>query len=196
MTELSIDWDDFQRFTTYQAYFDAVVGTDERKRDNFYLEDETVARDIELGRRVDAGFSQSQNILQPHEFEKAHQDLRNKREKEARFKNRAEKGRLSSQDTKNGEVYTFCGENSVVGELAKREVEHRLGVLCSVVYLRYLNKKGQEVSGYIDFGDRLKNEEGFGDVFSGKKRLVVKKSDLSYYNWNTGVLSRVCGITA
>ena len=193
MTELSIDWDDFQRFTTYQAYFDAVVGTDERKRDNFYLEDETVARDIELGRRVDAGFSQSQNILQPHEFEKAHQDLRNKREKEARFKNRAEKGRLSSQDTKNGEVYTFCGENSVVGELAKREVEHRLGVLCSVVYLRYLNKKGQEVSGYIDFGDRLKNEEGFGDVFSGKKRLVVKKSDLSYYNWNTGVLRRIFG---
>ena len=48
-----------------------------------------------------------------------------------------------------------------------------------------MNKHGQEISGYIDIADRLKNEEDFSRYFSGKTKLIPKRSDLSYYNWNT-----------
>ena len=185
MTDQPTDWDEFQRFTTYEQYFDAVVDKSERDKDLFYLEDELAARDVELGRRVDAGFLQSQNILQPHEFEKAHQDLKYRREKDARFISRSENGRFSCQESKSGEVYHFTKNNPVLSALADREKNHRLGILNSVVYLRYKNRKNQEVSGYFDFADRLKNELGFDRYFSGKKLLTVTRKDLSYYNWNT-----------
>merc|ERR1711963_1137167 len=43
---------------------------------------------------------------------------------------------------------------------------------------------GQEISGYIDYASRLKHEE-FGVYFAGKKRLLPKSTDLSFYNWET-----------
>lgn len=44
--------------------------------------------------------------------------------------------------------------------------------------------KGQEISGYIDYALRLKNEP-FEPYFERKKKLLPKSSDLSYYNWET-----------
>merc|ERR1712217_633995 len=46
------------------------------------------------------------------------------------------------------------------------------------------NHKGQEISGYIDYGHRLKIEE-FEPYFTRKKRLLPRPSDLSFYNWDT-----------
>eukprot|EP00968_Pinguiococcus_pyrenoidosus_P023936 scaffold4101_cov267-Pinguiococcus_pyrenoidosus.AAC.7 len=43
---------------------------------------------------------------------------------------------------------------------------------------------GQEVSGYIDYGCRLKSES-FEGYFEGRKRLMPKLADLSYLNWET-----------
>ena len=46
--------------------------------------------------------------------------------------------------------------------------------------------KKTEVSGYIDYAHRLKTED-FRPIFDGGVKLVPKPSDLSYYNWKTGV---------
>merc|ERR1712043_147315 len=42
---------------------------------------------------------------------------------------------------------------------------------------------GQEVSAYIDLADRLAHED-FIPYFARKKKLLPRKSDLSYYNWS------------
>ncbi|KAG7271518.1 hypothetical protein CRUP_007507 [Coryphaenoides rupestris] len=46
------------------------------------------------------------------------------------------------------------------------------------------NAGGQEVSGYIDYAHRLQSED-FEAYFSGKKRLMPRPSDLSFYNRRT-----------
>ena len=40
------------------------------------------------------------------------------------------------------------------------------------------------MSGYIDFAHRLKSEN-LDAVFAGKRPLMPKAGDLSYYNWET-----------
>ncbi|XP_042637720.1 cilia- and flagella-associated protein 299 [Orycteropus afer afer] len=56
----------------------------------------------------------------------------------------------------------------------------------SVIFIRDRNTHGQEVSGYIDYAHRLKTED-FEVYFSGKKRLLPKLTDLSFYNWDSHV---------
>eukprot|EP00798_Chlamydomonas_sp_ICE-L_P021954 gene21954-29002_t len=46
------------------------------------------------------------------------------------------------------------------------------------------NQKNQEVSGYVDFGHRLKSEN-MEAYFERKKRLMPRPNDLSFYNWET-----------
>lgn len=69
-------------------------------------------------------------------------------------------------------------------ELAMREELVRSGKLATIIFIRDINRKKQEVSGYIDFAHRLKTED-FRAYFTGKKRLLPRPSDLSYYNWYT-----------
>lgn len=40
------------------------------------------------------------------------------------------------------------------------------------------------MSGYIDFAARLKQED-FEPYFDGKRKLLPRPSDLSYYNWES-----------
>ncbi len=47
-----------------------------------------------------------------------------------------------------------------------------------------MNLKGQEVSGYLDLGDRLRSED-FEVYFDRKKRLLPRPTDLSFFNWTT-----------
>ena len=49
-------------------------------------------------------------------------------------------------------------------------------------------KKGHKVSGYIDYGHRLKTED-FEEYFDRKRKLPPKPADLSYYNWKIQTLS-------
>jgi len=58
--------------------------------------------------------------------------------------------------------------------------------LTTIVFIRDKNANGQEISGYIDFGDRLAQDD-FKEYFERKKRLLPRPSDLSYYNWTTNV---------
>ena len=68
--------------------------------------------------------------------------------------------------------------------LAEREEAVRSGKLTTIIFIRDRNAKGQEVSGYIDYGNRLKTAD-LAPVFEGKKRLLPRSSDLSFYNWET-----------
>lgn len=59
--------------------------------------------------------------------------------------------------------------------------------LQSIIFIRDYNSKGQEISGYIDYAHRLKTEE-FEPYFSGKRKLLPKPSDLSFYNWESQLI--------
>jgi len=56
----------------------------------------------------------------------------------------------------------------------------------TIIFIRDKFKKKNEISGYIDYSHRLKTED-FIPYFEGKKRLLPRMTDLSYYNWDTGV---------
>lgn len=91
----------------------------------------------------------------------------------------------------------------------------RMFAVQTIVFIRDFNKQGQEISGYIDFGQRLKDDK-FEQYFELKKRvsnlsaflecinfgalshvrtvrlvglaqLLPRSTDLSYYNWETQV---------
>ena len=68
--------------------------------------------------------------------------------------------------------------------LAQREEAVRNGKLTTIIFLRDLNAKKQEVSGYIDYAHRLKTEN-WDPVFDRTKRLLPKATDLSFFNWDT-----------
>lgn len=57
----------------------------------------------------------------------------------------------------------------------------------SIIFIRDNNSKQQEISGYIDYAHRLKTED-FEVYFSGKKKLLPKPSDLSFYNWENQMI--------
>jgi hypothetical protein len=62
----------------------------------------------------------------------------------------------------------------------------RNGKLCTLVFIRDANPRGHEVSGYIDFGQRLEADAaGMDAVFSRRRRLMPRPDDLSYFNWET-----------
>lgn len=70
--------------------------------------------------------------------------------------------------------------------LADREEVVRNGKLTSIVYIRDRNHKGQEISGYIDYAHRLKTDN-MAAFFERKRKFLPKPSDLSFYNWESGV---------
>lgn len=47
----------------------------------------------------------------------------------------------------------------------------------TIIFIRHINAKGQEISGYVDYAHRLKNED-FVPYFSGKKKLLPRVGDL------------------
>jgi hypothetical protein len=68
--------------------------------------------------------------------------------------------------------------------LAQREEAVRTGKLATIIYVRDFNKKGHEISGYVDYAQRLRRTD-FEAVFDGKKNIMPTVNDLSYFNWET-----------
>ncbi len=56
--------------------------------------------------------------------------------------------------------------------------------MTSIIFIRDRNARGQEISGYVDYAHRLKTDY-FDQIFQGKKRLLPRSTDLSFYNWET-----------
>ena len=73
-------------------------------------------------------------------------------------------------------------KGSFLGMLQERESEVRNGRKSTIIFIRYKEAKGKETSAYIDYRERLKNDD-MELVFKGQKDLIPRPSDLSYYNW-------------
>ena len=151
-------------YQTYEDYLDQQVTAE----DLFYLEDPDNARQI-----VELGYK-GKDFMSREEFEQA--------------RKAAQEGPLKRK--KSLEVVCSQGKHfehsKFLYALAKREELVKNGKLSTIIFIRAV-VKGHEVSGYIDYGHRLKTDD-FEEYFDGKKTLVPKRSDLSYYNWKTHTL--------
>ncbi|KAK6625187.1 hypothetical protein RUM43_005478 [Polyplax serrata] len=52
----------------------------------------------------------------------------------------------------------------------------------TIIYIKYVTNDGHEISGYIDYADRLLNEN-WTPFFLGKKKLKLRTTDLAFFNW-------------
>lgn len=161
--EFGYDVDPVEKFATYEDYLDSLISVEDR----FYLEEEDLARQlVEIGSRKGDVLARDEFVAKREAAEQA---------KRAKLQNAPKV--LASAD-KDLTPYPF------LRHLAAREELVRNGKLSTLIYIRDKNTKGQEVSGYIDFGYRLKTED-FEPYFERKKRLLPKPSDLSFFNWDT-----------
>ena len=155
------NFEDISKIKSYAEFLDRFV-TDE---DRMYLEDEELARDVKELYAVNKGEIRS----------KADFDRKKKEIEEA---NREE-------DNKERPLFSIdmnYRKGSFLDQLKERESEVRNGRKSTIIFIRYKDKKGKETSAYIDYRERLKNDEMEG-VFKEGRPLLPKPSDLSYYNW-------------
>ncbi|XP_013775426.1 uncharacterized protein C4orf22 homolog isoform X2 [Limulus polyphemus] len=149
-------------FNTYEEFLDSQI----TPLDLYYLEDEEVARQL-----VELGYRGSGEVLKREDFE---------------AKKRAiEASRLASR--MHQKILASAGkqlQDTFLKALADREDDNRRGNLNTIIFLRTCNNRKQEVSAYIDFAHSLQTED-WEVYFSGRKKLLPKLSDLSYYNWET-----------
>ena len=130
-----------------------------------YLEDEELARDVKELYAVNKG-----EIRSKADFDR--------KKKELEEMNREE-------DTKERPLFSLnmnYRKGSFLDQLQERESEVRNGRKSTIIFIRYKDKKGKETSAYIDYRERLKNDEMDG-IFKEGKPLLPKPTDLSYYNW-------------
>ncbi|XP_059537965.1 cilia- and flagella-associated protein 299 [Myotis daubentonii] len=152
------------QFNTYEDFLDSQITT----VDLFYLEDEGLARQL-----VELGYRGTGEVVKREDFEtrKAAIEI-------ARLAERTQKKTLTS-----------AGKNlqeNFLKALAVREEDNRSGKVSSVIFIRDKNSHGQEISGYIDYAHRLKSED-FEVYFNGRKRLLPRYTDLSFYNWDSQI---------
>lgn len=151
-------------YKSYEDYLDNQITA----TDMFYLEDVELARQL-----VELGIRGNGEVIKREEFEQRKEAAEAARQ--ARLNKKPKK--LASQG-KNVEDFPL------LQALKDREEAVRNGKLTTIVFIRDKNPKNQEVSGYIDYGHRLKSEN-MESYFERKKRLMPRPTDLSFYNWET-----------
>jgi hypothetical protein len=152
-----------EQFDTYEDYLDSQLN----ETDLFYLEDEDIGRQL-----VELGYRGVGDAMKRDEFEARKLMLHERSNQKT-----AVPKQLASLD-KDLTAYPF------LQALANREELVRTGKLTTIIFIRDVNAKGQEVSGYIDYAHRLRTED-FVPYFEVKKKLLPKSSDLSFFNWET-----------
>ncbi|KAL3159100.1 hypothetical protein ABBQ32_011097 [Trebouxia sp. C0010 RCD-2024] len=163
-----------EQFETYEyeEYLDKQITA----ADIFYLEDVSLARQlVELGHCYNSRYHGNGEVIRREEF--------------AQRKQAAEELQLARLNTKAKRLASagkkFDGY-PILQALQQREESVRNGKLTTIIFIRDTNAKGQEISGYIDYGHRLKAEQ-MEAVFERKKRLLPRSTDLSFYNWDSQV---------
>lgn len=151
---------------TFEDYLDLFV----TEQDLFYLEDADNARQIvELGYKPNA-----KDFMSREEFEA---------EKKAALEGTTRTRKSAEEVLSDGMSFA---ESPFLYALQKREELVRNGKLSTIIFIRDI-VNGHEVSGYIDYFHRLKNDN-FIDYFKQKRKLLPRRTDLSYYNWKTHTL--------
>merc|ERR1712189_163241 len=140
-------------FATYEDFLDSQI----TQQDLFYLEDEELGRQL-----VELGYRGNGELLKRSEFEAKKAEI-----EALRLSKRSQQKTLCSA----GRTFT-C---EFMKALAEREEPNRLQTMNTIIFVRDQNARGQEISGYIDYAARLKNED-FEPIFAGKKRLLPKAS--------------------
>ncbi|KAI3379001.1 hypothetical protein SNEBB_008820 [Seison nebaliae] len=149
-------------YATYEEFLDSQI----TPTDLFYLEDEELARQL-----VELGYRGSGEVLRREEF-----DARKAAIEALKQNKQAEKKVLCSANKKLTDPFLLA--------LAQREGPNRTGKMTTIIFIRDKNARGQEISGYIDYANRLKTDD-FEPIFLGKRRLLPKPTDLSFYNWES-----------
>uniref|UniRef100_A0A8C9J6E4 Cilia- and flagella-associated protein 299 n=1 Tax=Panthera tigris altaica TaxID=74533 RepID=A0A8C9J6E4_PANTA len=169
------------QFNTYEDFLDSQITS----VDLYYLEDEGLARQL-----VELGYRGTGEVVKREDFE-----ARKAAIETARLAERTQKKTLTSagkdlqdnflkalavreEDNHNGKVSLNQQGFNAVHTLKKQRA--------TVIFIRDKNSHGQEVSGYIDYAHRLKIED-FEVYFSGKRRLLPKPTDMSFYNWDSHI---------
>ncbi|KAM8970040.1 cilia- and flagella-associated protein 299 isoform X2 [Sarcophilus harrisii] len=152
------------QFNTYEDFLDSQITT----LDLYYLEDEDLARQL-----VELGYRGTGEVVRREDFEarKAAIEI-------ARLAERSQKKALASAGKEL--------RDNFLKALAQREDDNRTGKVTSIIFIRDRNAHGQELSGYIDYAHRLKMED-FEVYFTGKRKLLPRPTDLSFYNWDSHV---------
>lgn len=160
-------------FATYEDYLDSQI----TPVDLYYLENKELARQL-----VELGYRGNGEPIKREEFEK---------------RKILETGRTlkRNQQFQNNEIKNAVkSESEFVVALKKRDDANRKGKMMTIIFLRDRNRKGQEISGYIDLCHRIKSDFNFPyycmifiNTVQGDKRMSPRSGDLSFYNWETGV---------
>lgn len=153
--------EDISKMKTYQDFLDMFVS----KEDLIYLEDEELARDVKELYAVNKG-----EIRCKADFDKKKAELESMNNEE----DTKERPPFST-----GKKYK---KSSLLDHLQERECEVRNGRKSTIIFIRYKDQNQKEVSAYIDYRERLKNDD-MEYVFNEQKDLIPRPSDLSYYNW-------------
>ncbi|XP_058231209.1 cilia- and flagella-associated protein 299 [Hemibagrus wyckioides] len=153
-------------FLTYDEYLDSKI----TPLDLYYLEDEKLARQV-----VELGLRGTGEVWKREEFES-----RKAAAQASRLSKRSEQKTLASAGKEL--------KDNFLRALAEREEANRSGKNHSIIFIRDHSACGQEISGYIDYAHRLKSED-FEPYFCGKKRLLPRPTDLSFYNWKTNEIA-------
>ncbi|CAF1254389.1 unnamed protein product [Rotaria magnacalcarata] len=148
------------KYATYEEFLDSQV----TRLDLSYLEDEELARQL-----VELGYRGSGEVIKREEFYS-----RKAAAEQLLLSRRIQAPKLASA---NKEI-----TEPLLRELADTEEANRTGKMTTIIFIRDRNSRQQEISGYIDYAHRLKSED-FEVYFAGKKKLLPRPSDLSYYNW-------------
>eukprot|EP00197_Chlamydomonas_leiostraca_P012286 CAMPEP_0202869638 /NCGR_PEP_ID=MMETSP1391-20130828/12562_1 /ASSEMBLY_ACC=CAM_ASM_000867 /TAXON_ID=1034604 /ORGANISM="Chlamydomonas leiostraca, Strain SAG 11-49" /LENGTH=227 /DNA_ID=CAMNT_0049549975 /DNA_START=164 /DNA_END=844 /DNA_ORIENTATION=+ len=151
-------------FATYEDYLDNQITA----TDMFYLEDVELARHL-----VELGIRGNGEVIRREEFEQRKETAE-----------QARQARLNKKPKKLASQGKAVEDLPLLQALKDREEAVRNGKLTTIIFIRDKNTKGQEVSGYIDFGHRLKSEN-MEPYFERRKRLMPRPTDLSFYNWET-----------
>ena len=154
--------EEISKSQTYAQFLDSFVTEEDKK----YLEDEELARDVKELYSLNKGELRS----------KADFDMKKKEMEESNKEEENIELKYFSEDMKykNG---TF------LAQLKQREKDIQSGQKSTIIFVRYKDKKGVETSAYIDFRERLKDEEEMNGIFKEGRPLLPKPTDLSFYNW-------------
>ncbi|KAL4506005.1 hypothetical protein ABPG72_013766 [Tetrahymena utriculariae] len=158
------------RFETYEQYLDEHI----TEEDMFYLEDRELARQL----REQNNHNAKAEILTREQFEAKKQAVKEARSNQNKDKTKS----LAHTEVKNKAALE---KDEFLKALADREQDVLNGKLLTIIFIRFQSKHS-EISGYIDYAHRLKTED-FKPYFEGKKKLLPRTTDLSYYNWKTSM---------
>ena len=190
-------------FATYEDYLDSQLTADDYK----YIESEDIMRAL-----VELGYRGTQDTLKRDEFQQRkantaallHNNNNNNNQTNTNTTAAATSSSVASSLSTPSAASSSSGAlppkllthtlasrpltslPPFLRALAEREESIRTGRLSCIAYLRHHNAKGQEVSGYIDINDRMRVDE-WSDVWDGRRKVTVKSTDLSYYNWDSGI---------